>query len=68
MTPEGFRDHLDRLRLSHGEFCRIFQLADERTSRRWAAGEKPVPWSVAAVLVLSHRLGLDAKALAQLQV
>lgn len=68
MTSDSFRDHLDRLRISHGEFCRIFQLADERTSRRWAAGEKAVPWSVAAVLVLARRLGLDAKALAQLQV
>jgi len=51
MTPDQFRDALARLDLSQVGAARLFGY-DERTARRWASGELPVPAAVAICLRL----------------
>lgn len=51
MTPNQFRNALDRLGLSQLGAARLFD-ADGRTARRWALGERSVPPGVAILLRL----------------
>ena len=51
MTSTQFRAALDRLALSQRGAARLFG-ADERTARRWALGERPIPSTVAILLRL----------------
>jgi hypothetical protein len=46
MNHNEYRDALAALDLTQGAAARFFQV-DERTSRRWATGEIPVPHAVA---------------------
>ena len=45
MTAEEYREALERLDLSQAEVGRLLLVGD-RTSRRWALGETPVPGPV----------------------
>ncbi len=58
MTADDFREALDGLLLTQLAFARAIDVA-ERTVRRWATGEQPVPRSVALLLALMRRYGLD---------
>jgi DNA-binding transcriptional regulator YiaG len=49
MTALQFRAMLKRLKLSQRGAARLFEV-DERTSRRWALGERKVPENVAVKL------------------
>ncbi len=51
MTHAEYRSALDRLGLSQVEAARLLHV-DERTSRRWALGERDVPAPVALLLRL----------------
>lgn len=42
MTPDEYRDVLDQLGLSQIAAARLLGV-DERTSRRWASGERDIP-------------------------
>jgi hypothetical protein len=46
VTATKFRATLSRLKLSQRGVARLFKV-NERTSRRWALGERPVPQDVA---------------------
>lgn len=55
MTPKQYIEAIDKLGLSQrsaGKFLGV----DERTSRRWVAGESAIPESVAKLLRLMIRL------------
>jgi hypothetical protein len=57
MTPKQYIEAIDRLGLSQrsaGKFLGV----DERTSRRWVAGESAIPEAVAKLLRLMVRLKL----------
>lgn len=56
MTPEQFRFALIRLDLSQVGAASLFAV-DERTARRWASGERPVPVSVSIALRLMLKHG-----------
>jgi DNA-binding transcriptional regulator YiaG len=49
MNEEQYRAALERLKLTQAQAAELFNVND-RTSRRWALGETPVPTSVAMVL------------------
>lgn len=51
MTANQFRAALDRLSLSQVGAARLFK-ADGRTVRRWAAGDRSIPETVAILLRL----------------
>ncbi len=51
MTANQFRSALTRLKLSQRRAARLFR-ADERTTRRWALGERAIPSSIAILLRL----------------
>jgi DNA-binding transcriptional regulator YiaG len=42
MTPDEYREAIERLDLSQVGAARLLGV-DERTSRRWAIGERPIP-------------------------
>ena len=57
MTPKQFADAIERLGLSQrgaGKFLGV----DERTSRKWIAGDARIPESAAKLLRLMVRLKL----------
>lgn len=54
MTADAYRDAINRLGLSQIESARIFRV-NERTARRWALGEQPVPRAVEIALTLMVR-------------
>ena len=49
MSPQQFRDALRRLRLSQVQAARRLRV-NERTVRRWVAGESRIPESASLVL------------------
>jgi DNA-binding transcriptional regulator YiaG len=49
MSPQQFRDALRRLRLSQVQAARRLSV-NERTVRRWVAGDSRIPESVALLL------------------
>ena len=49
MSPQQFRDALRRLRLSQVQAARRLRV-NERTVRRWVAGDSRIPESVALLL------------------
>lgn len=51
MTPNQFRQALDRLELSQLGAAKLFG-ADDRTVRRWALGERSVPRAIVILLRL----------------
>jgi DNA-binding transcriptional regulator YiaG len=51
MTADRYRATIDRLNLSQVGAARLFKV-DDRTSRRWASGDAPVPEAVAKLLRL----------------
>lgn len=53
MSPEQFRDTLDALHLTQVGFSKIIDV-NERTVRRWACGELPIPRVVELLLVLAE--------------
>jgi hypothetical protein len=57
MTADQYRSALKRVGLSQ-RGAGVFLGVDERTSRRWAAGDAAVPESVAKLLRLMVRLKL----------
>lgn len=57
MTPDEFRTALERLGLTQIGAARFLGL-DERTLRRYATGEKPVPRTVEMILRIAERLGM----------
>lgn len=60
MTANQYRTALERLSLSQVGAARLFQVG-ERTSRRWASGETPIPVSVAIVLGMLARKKVSLK-------
>lgn len=54
MTPNTFRELLDRLGLSQVGAASLFGVND-RTARRWASGEQDIPQAVALALMLMAR-------------
>jgi DNA-binding transcriptional regulator YiaG len=60
MTPDALRAELTRLGLSQIALSRLLAI-DDRTVRRWAAGELPVPRAV--VLLLPRLSSAEAAAL-----
>lgn len=59
MTPLEFRGVLGKLKLSQSE-CARFVGANDRTVRRWLAGELDVPRCVEVLLLLMLSLELGA--------
>jgi len=59
MNAKQYRDTLKRLELSHVEAGRLL-MTEPRSSRRWAAGDRAVPESVAILLRLMARGKLTA--------
>ncbi len=57
MTPTQYAAAIDRLGLSQRAAGRFLGV-DERTSRRWIAGDAAIPESVAKLLRLMTRLKL----------
>lgn len=57
MTANQYRDAIKRLGLSQRQ-AGAFLGVDERTSRRWAAGDAEIPESVGKLLRLMIRLKL----------
>jgi DNA-binding transcriptional regulator YiaG len=60
MTPTQYAAAIEKLGLSQrsaGQFLGV----DERQSRRWIAGDARIPESVAKLLRLMIKLGLDPK-------
>lgn len=57
MTHNQFRSAIKRLGLSQPQAGRLLGAKGERTPRRWASGEIPVPAAAEAIL----RLLLDGK-------
>ena len=55
MTPNQYRDAIERLGLSQRKAAAFLGI-DERQSRRWAAGDAGIPESVAKLLRLMIRL------------
>lgn len=51
MTANEYREALDRLGLTQAGAAKLLHV-DERTSRRWALGERDVPMPVALILKL----------------
>jgi hypothetical protein len=49
MTPDAFRSELDRLGITQVGAARFLDV-DERTVRRWATGERPIPKAVTMLL------------------
>jgi plasmid maintenance system antidote protein VapI len=49
MTGDQLRRYLVRNKLTHADFAKIVQ-RDERTVRRWIAGDSPIPFWVKSVL------------------
>lgn len=64
MTPADYRTTLSALGLSQVGAARLFGVA-ERTSRRWALGEQPVPRAVAIALRLMVRFGVQPEEVSQ---
>lgn len=58
MTATQYRAAIEKLGLSQ-RGAGFFLGVDERTSRRWAAGDAPIPESVAKLLRLMVRLKLS---------
>lgn len=53
-TPADlFRDQLDRLGLGQRQLARLYEV-NERTVRRWATGDQPIPLPVMAALCASE--------------
>ena len=50
MTPEDFRDTRLRLGLSQKEMASDLGVHDDRTVRRWEAGERRIPGEIDIVL------------------
>jgi len=63
MTKEDFRLALEMVELSH-EGCARWLDITSRQVRRWLSGESPVPESVAKLLRLAIKLGLNPKEIA----
>lgn len=57
MTPNQYRAALEKLGLSQ-RGAAIFLGVDERTSRRWIAGDASIPKSVELILRLMVKLNL----------
>ena len=57
MTADDFRAALEALGFTQLAFARAIDVA-ERTVRRWATGDQPVPRSVVILLALMRRHGL----------
>jgi len=51
MTPDRFRELLDRLGLSQLAAAKLFHAGD-RTVRRWASGDQDIPRAVQIALAL----------------
>jgi transcriptional regulator with XRE-family HTH domain len=51
MTPEEYRAALEALDLTQAQAAKLMEV-DERTSRRWALGERAIPGSVSLALEL----------------
>ena len=49
MTPNDLRHELRRLGLSQPALARMLAV-NERTARRWASGDQPIPSAVEALL------------------
>jgi hypothetical protein len=65
MDADEYGRALDRMRFSNRGFCHWVGV-DERTGRRWLAGDAPVPSSIAALLRIARALKLDAARLREL--
>jgi hypothetical protein len=61
MTPNQFRSAIKSLGLSQPKAGRLLGAKGERTPRRWASGEIPVPAAAAAILrlLLAGKLTLE---------
>jgi hypothetical protein len=57
MTPNQYRTAIAKLGLSQRGAAAFLKI-DERTSRRWALGESPIPEGYAMLLRLMVRLNL----------
>lgn len=57
MTPDAFRAALARLGLTQ-QGCATFLDVTDRTVRRWATGDQPVPRSVELLFALMERCGV----------
>lgn len=51
MTANQFKTALARLGLTQVGAARLLK-ADDRTVRRWIAGERSIPWSIATIIRL----------------
>lgn len=58
MTPRQYAEAIDRLGLSQRAAGRFLGV-DERTSRKWIAGDSRIPEAVAKLLRLMVRLRLN---------
>jgi DNA-binding transcriptional regulator YiaG len=63
MKPEEYRRCIDGLGMTQVEAAHFFSV-DERTSRRWASGEVPIPFAIKVTLgLLAHFKTAPATAL-----
>lgn len=61
MTPTQYRIAIEKLGLSQRGAARFLKI-DERTSRRWALGELPVPEAVAKLFRVMIEIGISPEA------
>lgn len=62
MTPDEYRDAIERLELSQVAAAKLLGV-DDRTSRRWASGERDVPAPAARFLqylIATRKTGAQA--------
>lgn len=57
MTPDKYREAIAALGLTQVGAARLLDV-DERTSRRWANGERPIPGTVARFLTFLLSAGI----------
>lgn len=66
MTPDEYRAALSAVGLTQQAAAKLFG-AGERTARRWATGEQPIPASVELCLILMDAYGIPAGVAAMLK-
>jgi len=66
MTPTQYRTAIKSLGLSQRGAARLLGV-NERTSRRWALGELPIPRAAALLLALMVKLKISPSDVAPLQ-
>lgn len=55
MTPAEFREGRESLHLSQKQLASLFQVASDRTVRKWEAGERDIPGPARVLMLMLVR-------------